>query len=73
MPRAPRRSARHSRVAVNEVLKYLNLDGNEIGYEGAKALASALRVNGVLTELNLAASTTRAPWHWPPLCPSRGC
>ena len=34
-------------LAVNEVLKYLNLDGNEIGYEGAKALASALRVNAV--------------------------
>ena len=32
----------------------MNLYLNQIGDEGAKALASALRVNEVLTELNLA-------------------
>jgi len=35
------------------VLTNLSLYGNGIGEEGAKALASALRVNGVLTILNL--------------------
>jgi len=35
------------------VLKSLNLWDNSIGDEGAKALASALRVNEVLQSINL--------------------
>ena len=38
------------------MLTDLNLWDNKIGPEGAKALASALRVNGVLTTLNLRAN-----------------
>ena len=35
------------------MLKTLDLFDNRIGDEGAKALASALRVNGVLTSIDL--------------------
>jgi len=36
-----------------ELLTSLSLDGNDVGPEGAKALADALRANAVLTSLNL--------------------
>jgi len=41
------------------VLTNLSLYGNGIGEEGAKALASALRVNGVLKTLNLYGNNIR--------------
>ena len=40
-------------LRVNEVLTGLFLNSNRIGDEGTKALASALRINGVLTKLVL--------------------
>ena len=38
---------------VSRVLTFLDLGGNSIGDVGAEALAGALRVNGVLTHLDL--------------------
>jgi hypothetical protein len=38
---------------VNAVLTELELGGNEIGDDGAKATAEALKVNAVLTKLGL--------------------
>ena len=38
---------------VNAVLTNLRLDGNNIGVDGAKAIAKALKANAVLTVLNL--------------------
>ena len=38
-------------IAVNGALTELFLNGNSIGDDGAKALASSLEVNGALTEL----------------------
>ncbi len=38
---------------VNAVLTTLVLNSNNIGDEGAKAIAEALKVNAVLTELHL--------------------
>ena len=35
------------------MLTSLNLEWNEIGAEGAKAIGDALQINSVLTELNL--------------------
>ncbi|EOD04289.1 hypothetical protein EMIHUDRAFT_259668 [Emiliania huxleyi CCMP1516] len=42
-----------SALRVNAVLKTLYLTANEIGDEGAVAIADALRVNEVPTKLNL--------------------
>ena len=38
---------------VSSVLTSLHLGGNDLGVEGAKALAASLAVNSVLTNLNL--------------------
>ena len=44
----------HTRVPDHAVLRaQLDLYGNRIGDEGAKAIGDALHVNGVLTSLNL--------------------
>ena len=37
----------------NRVLTFLSLDNNNIGAEGAKAIAEALKVNAVLTKLDI--------------------
>ena len=63
-----------TRCMLNSVLTDLNLEDNEIGVEGAKAIADALRVNGALTEVG--AFLNLAPWRVglacfslsPPLC-----
>ena len=58
-----------------EVPTNLDLVGNNVGDEGATALASALRVNGVLNKLNISWNETAppAPPRSPRRCAATGC
>ena len=65
MQRAARSISPHARAAPTTARAPRRAAGNQIGDEGAKELAAALKTNATLTALNLYSACSGAPFPHP--------